>query len=163
MEEIYKDIPNYEGLYQVSNLGNVKSLGKISIAGRSLKEKELKTYCNSKGYSCINLVKDSKRRFFTVHQLIAIAFLGHSTEDRSIVIDHIDNNPKNNNIVNLQIVPNRINTSKDKKNVTSAYTGVSWYKQTKKWRSGIEVEGKKIKRNIKINLVVSNIFRMFAV
>jgi hypothetical protein len=147
MEEIFKDIPGYEGMYQVSNLGSVKSLSKylIHFCGgvRLTKEKNLKQGLNTK-YNRFNvcLFKDLKSKTFCVHQLVAMAFLGHKPCGYKKIVDHIDNNPFNNNVNNLQIITNRENCSKDRKNKTSKYTGVSFVKDRNKWVSQIYVNGK---------------------
>lgn len=66
--EIWKDIPEYEGLYQVSNLGKVKSL----YFG---KEKILKPSKNKDGYLHVNLWKNGKPKSFTSHKIVALAFI----------------------------------------------------------------------------------------
>ncbi len=85
-----------------------------------------------------------KRKVFTVSQLIAMAFLNHVPCGYKIVVDHIDNNSLNNNINNLQLVSQRQNVSKEKhrKVFTSSYLGVSFCKQTNKWRADINVKCK---------------------
>lgn len=133
-EEIWKDIPNYEGLYQVSNLGRVKSL-------KFNKEKLLKLYKDNYGYLRVNLSKNGKQKLLKVHQLVSVVFLKHKPNGYSVVVDHIDNNPLNNNVNNLQLVSHRKNLSKDKKG-SSKYTGVRYHKQNKKWVSSIYVKGK---------------------
>jgi len=142
MKEIYKDIPNYEGLYQVSNLGNVKSLARIDSIGRNLKEKILAPVNTTGGYTRINLCRLGKRSQFCIHKLVAMAFLNHIPDGYNSVVDHIDNNPKNNNLYNLQIISARQNSSKDRKIGTSKYTGVSWKKSNKKWYSQIYINGR---------------------
>jgi hypothetical protein len=128
MKEIYKDIPGYEGLYQVSNLGNVKSLEREVSNGKGtyiIKENILKP--NTKiGYAVVGLFINGKRKRFYVHQLVAIVFLNHTINGFETVVDHIDNNPLNNNINNLQLLSNRENSSKDKwkYNPSSKYVGV---------------------------------------
>ena len=146
-EEIWKDVPNYDGLYQVSSLGNVKSLsrhakhpkGGISL----LKERFLKPSINNK-YLLVGLCKNGKRKVFRVHQLVAMSFLNHVPNGHEIVVDHINNNKLDNRLENLQIITNRENVSKDKKGCTSKYTGVSWCKKHKKWVCFIRYKGKKI-------------------
>ena len=94
--EIWKDVIGYEGLYQVSNLGNVKSL-------RFNKEKILKQRIGTKGYFAVCLRKDKIVKTKEVHQLIAIAFLNHKPCGYKLVINHIDFNQKNNNILNRHL------------------------------------------------------------
>ena len=78
-EEIWKDIEGFEGLYQVSNLGRVKSLEKTWICGkggvRHQEEKILKPISDRRGYLFVNLSKDGKMKHFTVHRLVAEAFI----------------------------------------------------------------------------------------
>ena len=142
MEEIWKDILGYEGLYQVSNLGRVKSLERMveSPTGNYLIfSKILKPGKTNKGYSFVNLYKNKKPKSRTVHQLVAQAFLNHSPCKYEIVIDHINNNKEDNSLNNLQLVSHRENISKDTKRKSSQYTGVTWHKNFKKWMSTIRI------------------------
>jgi len=127
-KEIWKDINGYENLYQVSNFGRVKSL----LFG---KEKILKNSLNC-GYYRVNLNGNAIR----IHILVAVAFLRHKPDGHRLVVDHIDNNPLNNHLDNLQIITHRKNLSKDK----SGYIGVSNVKKSKKFRGRIGVNGKQI-------------------
>ena len=88
------------------------------------------------------LHKDGKGKSFKVHQLVASAFLGHTLCGYSRVVDHIDNNPLNNCVDNLQIISPRENCSKDKKGGYSSHTGVSWSKRDNRWTSSIKINGK---------------------
>lgn len=146
MKEIWKDIPEYEGYYQVSNLGRVKNLKRFvkakSKATRLIKERILKANIDSTTYLAVMLSKDGKKKTFKVHQLVAMAFLNHTPCGHKIVVDHIDNDKLNNRVDNLQITTNRYNCSKDVKNKTSKYTGVSWEKRTNKWFAGIKLNRK---------------------
>lgn len=145
MEEVFKDIPGYEGIYQVSNLGRVKSLAReIKRKGISFcKEKMLKPGKNAR-YLFVVLSNGNIVKIKKVHQLVAMAFLGHKPDGtHKLVVDHINNNPLDNRLENLQIVTQRKNLSKDKKGL-SKYTGVSWHKSSKKWISKIRINGKNI-------------------
>ena len=143
MEE-FRDIPGYEGLYQVSNIGTVKSLARTVIrsdGGKGkefqLKERILKPAMDKK-YLGTNLRIDGKEKHYKVHTLIAMAFLNHILNGHTgLVVDHIDNDSLNNNLENLQLISARKNTSKDRAGGTSQYVGVSWSKQSKKWHSRI--------------------------
>lgn len=139
MQEIFKDITGYEGLYQVSNLGNVKSLGN----NRLRKEKILKPCNGGVGYYFVNLWKDGEKKNITVHQLVAIAFLNHKPDGHKIIVDHIDNNPLNNKLENLQLISVRENTSKDRINGSSKYIGVYWNKKANKWQAQIGINSKR--------------------
>lgn len=138
-KEIWKSVPNYMG-YEVSNLGRVRSLDRTSPKGYNVKGKVLNQYYGGGGYLQVGL---NKRPFY-VHQLVAIAFLGHVPNGRLIVVDHMDNNKLNNNLNNLQVVTQRENASKDRRNKTSRFTGVSWYKWRKTWVVHIRVNGKNV-------------------
>ena len=91
MEEVWKDIPGYEGLYQVSNYGNVRSLN----YNRTGQIKELKQ-CFKNGYCFIPL----RRKNYYVHRLVAEAFL-ENLENKSEV-NHIDGDKYNNHVSNLE-------------------------------------------------------------
>lgn len=97
MKEIWKDITDYENLYQVSNLGRVKSL-------RS--DKILKQYVNHQGYAQVTLSLNNIRCLKRVSRLVGYAFL--SKNDVHTQINHIDENKLNNIVNNLEWV-----TSKD--------------------------------------------------
>lgn len=94
--EIWKDIPDYEGLYQVSNLGRVKSFKRN---GNS-KDRILKPSKNRCGYLQVILYKNRKTETFTVHRLVALAFISNPLN--LPCINHKDENKENNNISNLE-------------------------------------------------------------
>lgn len=143
MNEIWKDVIGYEGIYMVSNLGRVKSL-------KFNKEKILKPAKNSNGYYiillCNNNIKARK-----VHQLVAESFLGHLPCAMNLVVDHINDIKTDNRIKNLQIVTQRFNLSKKKGNYTSNYKGVSWNKKSNKWVSQIYINKKHKNLGLYIN------------
>ena len=140
MREIWKDIPNYEGLYQASTIGNIRSLNY-----RMTKTiKNLKTPRDNKGYKLVGLNRDGNKRVFRVHMIMALTFLNHRRGSRERVIDHIDNNRLNNNLDNLQIITHRENCSKDRTGYSSSYVGVSWDRARLKWKSTIQIKGKMI-------------------
>lgn len=93
--EIWKDIIGYEGLYQVSNLGRVKSLPKFFQGERILKSR-LDKY----GYPYLGLVKDKIKKSYKVHRLVAAAFIKNPLNYPSI--NHKDENKENNNSINLE-------------------------------------------------------------
>tara|TARA_R110001592_G_C12624695_1_gene698436 strand:+ start:40 stop:546 length:507 start_codon:yes stop_codon:yes gene_type:complete len=133
--EIWKDIPNYNGIYQVSNLGNIKSL-------KFNKVKYLKLTLNSEGRYSVSLYKNgilSSNKKLSV--LVAEAFLNHTPCGHKLVVDHIDNNPLNDKLYNLQIITHRKNLTKDKKTGTSKYIGV--FKYGKRWRAEIGINNTK--------------------
>ena len=111
--EFWKDIPDYEGLYQVSNYGRIKSLDRnidvmsgnqfannINVFELKVSEKILNQNILNKGYSRITLSKSGIRRTFLVHRLVAILFIPKRDDQKFII--HIDHTKVNNNVLNLQ-------------------------------------------------------------
>ena len=136
--EIWKDVKDYEGLYQVSNLGRFKSL-------KFGKERILKGSKHLSGYISVVLFKDGKTKWISLHQLVAIAFLNHIPCGYKLVVDHINTIKTDNHLDNLQIITHRENLSKDKRwssKYTSKYVGVCWFKRCKKWKAQIRIKGK---------------------
>lgn len=104
-EEIWKDIINYEKLYQISNKGKIKSIiGKFSTTTRNRKSirkvKNLKLNINSNGYYVVSLTKDKIRKRFKVSRLVAIHFV--ENVDNKPEVNHKDGNKLNNNDWNLE-------------------------------------------------------------
>jgi len=94
------------------------------------------------GYFIVNLWENEKRKIHKIHRLVAEAFIPNP-ENKSCV-DHIRNNPKNNNVNNLRWATkseNGMNTNKQK-NCSSIYKGVSWSKKSNKWVTHIKINGK---------------------
>lgn len=98
MREIWADIENYEGLYQASNFGNIKSLPNKNHKD----EKILNPTINSSGYLKVELYKNRKAKDFYVHRLVASTFLPNP--DNKPQINHRDGNKSNNSISNLEWV-----------------------------------------------------------
>ena len=104
-EEIWKDVPGYEGLYQASSLGRIKSLDRYVVYSngsvRLYKGKILKPRAGKgDGRLAVVLYKNGVRKGFNVHSLIAESFLG--TRPEGYFICHCDGNNQNNNIENLR-------------------------------------------------------------
>ena len=105
MKEIWKDIKGYEGSYQVSNLGRVKSLSReIYFSNRDYinltKEIILKPGNNGKGYLCVSFSKNNRQKSFRVHRLVAKAFIPNLKNKPQV--NHKDGDKKNNCIENLE-------------------------------------------------------------
>lgn len=94
--EIWKDIEGYEGLYQVSNYGNVLSL---NYANKGY-PKQLTPKCNNRGRLWVELVKQKKKKPMLMHRLVAMAFIPNPNNYPQI--NHKDENPKNNEVSNLE-------------------------------------------------------------
>lgn len=109
--EVWKDIENYEGFYQVSNLGRVKSISRPMWNGRvwwQSPEKVLKErWGKSCDYATVSLRKDGKSKTQTIHRLVANAFIDN-VECKSYV-NHIDENKANNVASNLEWLTPREN------------------------------------------------------
>lgn len=103
-EEFWKDIPGYEGLYQISNLGRVKSLDRTKtkqghehkVIGRMLKQIER----TKGGRMNVRLYKNGKYKHHYVHVLVAHTFIGNI---EGLEVCHLDSNFKNNNLNNLKL------------------------------------------------------------
>jgi hypothetical protein len=146
--EIFKDIPGYEGIYQVSNMGNVKSLSRENISNGIIryksKEKILTPSKDCDGYYKVDLSKDGKPKTMAVHKLVAMAFLGHIPNGHNVEVDHKNDIKNDNRLENLQLLSGAEHRRKPKKsmNTSSQYTGVSWYKRLNKWAAAIAINGK---------------------
>lgn len=102
MIEIWRDIKNYEGLYQVSNLGNIKRTIFINNYVKKEKEKMLKTQKHTNGYETITLTKNGKQKQYLVHRIVAETFL--YKENGKTEVNHINGNKKDNRLNNLEWV-----------------------------------------------------------
>lgn len=102
-EEIWKDIIGYEGLYQVSNLGRVKSLSN----NFSRKEKILKNHKNSGGYLRVVLNKNRKAKRYYIHRLVSEYFIDNPNNLPQI--DHINTDRTDNRVENLRWVTHKEN------------------------------------------------------
>jgi len=145
MEE-FRDVIGYEGLYQVSNLGNVKSLPKRVCNHRgcyTTKDIILKTAYNKKMYLQVKLYKDGQSKTRSVHQLVAESFLNHVRCGMTLVVDHVNSIRDDNRVENLRIVTNRENSYRAQGNYTSRYKGVSWFPRDNKWKAMIYIDGKR--------------------
>lgn len=134
-KEVWKPIPNYEGLYEVSSLGRVKSL-------KFNKERILKNTIRSDGYLVVGLFKYRIKKDKKVHQLVAMAFLNHTPNGNKLVVDHINGDKYNNTVYNLQLITQRQNISKMNGKFSSKYIGVSWDSNSNKWKAMIYFNGK---------------------
>lgn len=141
--EIWKDV--FELPYIISNFGVVK---RNPNAPYYHKNKEyVKPYINNKGYLCINLYKDSKVYKYQIHRLLAIIFIPNPNNLKEV--NHIDGNPLNNDLTNLEWVTHKQNiqhawdnnlfknrhacASVKRKGSSSKYRGVSWSNERKRW------------------------------
>ncbi len=102
-QEIYKDIPEYEGRYQVSNFGRIKSLAKTintTLNIQYLPEKIMKCSVTKDGYIEAHLRKNNKPKIFKVHRLVGIAFIPNP--NNKPYINHINGKKADNYVENLE-------------------------------------------------------------
>lgn len=113
MEEQWRDISGYEGLYQVSNLGRVKSLPRMAKSKndsyRAVKEAILKHDVRYLGYHSVCLCKYNRKANFFVHRLVWSAF--HGPIPKGMHVNHIDEDPTNNRLENLNLMTPKENTN----------------------------------------------------
>ena len=105
MEEIFLDIKGFEGLYQISNKGRVKSLKN----NKTKKEKLLKLDINSNGYLQVDLYKNNKKKRFYIHRLVAQAFI--ENPNNYTYVNHKDECKTNNVVTNLEWCTNKYNSN----------------------------------------------------
>ena len=124
--EIWKNIPGWEGFYQASSFGRIKSLDRIIPHGRGYKYTVrgmlLKAQPWRRGYLQVRLLRSGTGITCRVHQLVAICFMGHVPDGHTVVVDHKNNIKTDNRLCNLQITTSRHNNTKDKLG-KSGYTG----------------------------------------
>jgi hypothetical protein len=105
MREIWKSVTGYEGLYEVSNIGNVRSLPRFTTRGVMLKFAPDKD-----GYYKVCLSNSNSKKSISVHRLVAIAFLPVPEKDQTLV-NHKDENKQNNCALNLEWCTPKYNTN----------------------------------------------------
>lgn len=109
IKEVWRDIPNYEDLYQVSNFGRVKSLPK-QCGWRCSKEcKIIQSRFDKDEYLIINLYKNKKMKTCKVHRLVALAFIPNP--ENLPIINHKDQNTQNNYVENLEFCDYQYNAT----------------------------------------------------
>ena len=147
-DEIWKDVPNYEGCYQASNLGRIRSLDRTIIYsdGREFFYKGgLMAERIYNGYKTTSLYKNGNGRTLGFSQVVAMTFLGHKPNGRTIVVDHINGDKLDNKLENLRIVTQRENIStcfrSDRELLSSKCTGVSFDDRINKWSAQIHHKG----------------------
>ena len=102
MQEVWKDIPGYEGIYQISTSGQIKSSDRPVWHGTFMYTRKgtIRKPFDARGYKALNLSKDGKKTFFTVHRLVALTFIPNP--DNLPEINHKDGNKLNNHVDNLE-------------------------------------------------------------
>lgn len=123
-KKIWKNIAGYEGLYQISNYGDVKSLNYLHTGN----ERILKPGNNGGGYLCVFLCKNGKVKKFFVHRLVAETFL--ENPENFPQVNHIDENKQNNVVTNLEWCSSQYNMTYNNKHLRNAKK-IACYKDNK--------------------------------
>ena len=134
MQEIWKDVEGYEGFYQVSNLGRVRSLdrqiynkgNKGSNKFSKYKGRVLSQGKKKKGYLSVSLTKNCKSKSFPVHRLVAKAFIPNP--NNLLQINHKDEDKANNKVENLEWCDNKYNVNYGswREKQSKAHTNSKW-------------------------------------
>ena len=154
-QEIFKDIKGYEGLYQVSNLGRIKSLERDIIYPNGkiqhYNEKMLSPNSDKNEYKTIKLCKNGKIKRYLVHRLVAEAFIDNP--DNLPCVNHKDENKQNNNVENLEFCSVAYNNSYGSRLETlkAKNTGQKRSEETKQ-KIREAKKGMKVSENTKIKL-----------
>lgn len=135
--EEWLPVVGYEGFYEVSNFGNVRSIKRtiIDSCNREFvkKSKLRKLSFDRHGYHKVTITKGGIHKTKKVHTLVAESFLNHCSGKNGMTVDHINNKRTDNRLSNLQVISYSLNTRKGKKNKTSRFHWVSLNKQSKRW------------------------------
>ena len=134
--ETFKDIPNWEGIYQVSSAGRVKSLPRKW----SPRELILSPAVSHDKYLKVDLKANGRREQVEVNRLVALAFLDSNYVAKGLVCDHKDRDRQNNDLSNLRVVTKRENSQNtcNSKNLIGAYKRPT----SDRWASAIYINGK---------------------
>lgn len=136
-EEKWLPVVGYEDIYEVSDLGRVRSLTRKRAAGHGTRiwhSKILKSNLTYNGYYSYNLSNASKNKYKEGHVLVAESFLGHKV-GAGLVVNHINRIRTDNRLENLEIVTVRYNSSCHRENFKNGFTGTFFNKLLKKYRA----------------------------
>lgn len=114
MDEVWKDVPGYEGLYQVSNMGRVKTFDKLlntKLGTRRTKEQIISPIIQKSGYAHVGLWRNRQCKQSRVHRLVAEAFCINTDPDTKTQVNHINENKLDNRACNLEWVTPKQNTN----------------------------------------------------
>jgi hypothetical protein len=133
--EIWKSVVNYKGYFEISNLGNVRSLERIIFRSNGttqrFKSKMLSVSISSNGYKSVTLCKNGISRMYNIHSLLMLSFFDENYIKNKKVVNHIDGNKLNNDFNNLEIVTssdnnyhaiyNKLRDARKRKNTKLSY------------------------------------------
>ena len=129
--EVWKDIPGYEGIYQASNTGKIRSLDRYvnnqanGKSKRLVKGRILKTFTAGAGYEYVVLSVNQNKKKIGAHRLVAQAFLGVS----ELTVNHINENKQDNRISNLEYCTQKENCNKGTRNKRLSKMKKKWHLQ----------------------------------
>ena len=140
LKEIWKPIKGYKGLYEVSNLGKIKSLSN----NKTKKENMLNPSPDSENYMVTALYNKSIIKVVKLAHIVWDNFGDKPRNGHKLQVDHINGDKSNNRIDNLQLLTNRQNSIKYRmtQKHSSKYVGVSLNKENNKWRALIQINNK---------------------
>ncbi len=132
--EIWRDIEGFEGIYQISSQGRVKSLKRIDNNNHPIKEKILKPNIDNregKGYLGVRLCKNGKQKFFQIHRLVYETFVGKIPDDMQC--NHINEKKDDNRLENLNLMTPKENSNWGTRNerISEAKKGMKLSEETK--------------------------------
>ena len=143
--EIWKEIKNYENLYEVSNYGKIKSINRIIKRGKNgnipIKERILKSSINVSGYKTVALSKNNKKKIIPIHRLVAQTFI--SNPKNLPCVNHKDENKLNNCVDNLEWCTVKYNNNYGSKRNKISKKVIQYDKNKniiKEWNSIIDVQ-----------------------
>lgn len=148
MEEIWKDIEGYEGFYQVSNLGGIKSIDRIASDGRGtypLRGRGINQVIQSNGYGMLTLCKNGIRKPILCHRLVAIAFIPNP--EKLPFVNHKNGIKHDNRAGNLEWVSIRENQAHARMILRSNKKrgkrhGISYRAKSKRWETKLCLNSK---------------------
>ena len=144
----YEDVKGYEGLYYVTETGEVYAYTKLMVSSANNAwlyfEHKIRQAKKRNGYMMVTLYKRGKAKMHYVHRVVAEAFLGNAKN--LPMVNHKDLNRTNNNVENLEYCTARYNNAYSvlAKTHSSKYLGVTWDKSRRKWTAQYQVGKKKI-------------------
>lgn len=152
--EIWKDIPEYEGFYQISNLGRVKSLVGWNGHEYAKREKILKQSLSTTGYYKVDLKRNGQRKSQKVHRIVAEAFI--PKVDGKPYINHKDGNPINNSVDNLEWCTQKENVNHALKTGLKKCFRISEYELRSLYESGMNMKQIAELKDTSISVIQNN-------
>lgn len=138
-QEIWKPVIGYEGIYEVSNMGRVKSLPRRKVLTELILKPNIKKKVKTSYYN-IGLSRNNHKKKFYIHRLVAQAFLG----DSPLSVNHVNGDGLDNRIENLEYVSNRENTNHMYKGKGKYLTGVDKRREEiESYKAVISINGKR--------------------